>query len=67
MAPAGTPQPVLEKISAEISRILNEPAVRDRLATQGVVTRTSRPTEFSELIARDTARLAPLFADAGLN
>jgi tripartite-type tricarboxylate transporter receptor subunit TctC len=34
-APAGTPAPIVERLSAEIHTSLNRPAVRDRLLEQG--------------------------------
>ena len=36
MAPAGTPPPVIDRLSAEVERAMATPAVRERFASIGV-------------------------------
>jgi tripartite-type tricarboxylate transporter receptor subunit TctC len=43
-APAGTPAPLVERLSAEIATSLNRPAVRDRLLEQGASVVGADPT-----------------------
>lgn len=45
MAPAGTPPEVIAKISAEVKRALNDPAVRTQLEAQGATVVGSSPAE----------------------
>ena len=53
LAPAGTPEPVLARLHAELVKVLADPAVRQTLinSTQDVV--GSTPGEFAEVIAKD--------------
>ena len=37
MAPAGTPRPILERLNAEINKVINLPEIRDAWAKQGAV------------------------------
>jgi tripartite-type tricarboxylate transporter receptor subunit TctC len=53
LAPAGTPAAVIERLHAELVKVLADPAVRQSLigASQDVV--GSTPAEFAEVIAQD--------------
>ncbi|MCB2001487.1 MAG: tripartite tricarboxylate transporter substrate binding protein, partial [Rhodoferax sp.] len=53
LAPAGTPEPVIARLNAELLKVLADPAVRQTLtnASQEVV--GSTPAEFAEVIAHD--------------
>jgi tripartite-type tricarboxylate transporter receptor subunit TctC len=44
-APAGTPAPLVERLSAEIATSLNRPAVRDRLLEQGAAVVGATPAQ----------------------
>ena len=66
MAPAGTPAPILAKVSRDIAEALHAPEVRDRLAKQGVEVVTNTPDEFDAIIRRDTERYGHLMKDAGI-
>jgi tripartite-type tricarboxylate transporter receptor subunit TctC len=44
-APAGTPAPLVERLSAEIATSLNRPAVRDRLLEQGAAVIGANPAQ----------------------
>jgi len=56
LAPAGTPKQIVEKIGADISRVMSMPEVRSALEQQGLEVRFSGPTEFNATIRRDAAR-----------
>lgn len=51
LAPAGAPRPVIDKLSAEIRKILAQPDVRERLATQFAEPIGSTPAAFGKLVA----------------
>ena len=53
LAPAGTPAPVIQRLHAELVKVLADPAVRQSLseASQDVV--GSSPAEFADVIAKD--------------
>jgi tripartite-type tricarboxylate transporter receptor subunit TctC len=66
MVPAGTPAPILAKVSRDIADVLHAPDVRDRLAKQGIEVVVNTPAEFDALIKRDTERYGRILKDAGI-
>ena len=50
MAPAGTPQPVIERLNKETLAVLADPAVRAFFRKQGADVETSTPAEFAARI-----------------
>ena len=55
LAPKGTPQPILDKLNAEVVKILNMPDVKERFAGGGVVTIPSSAAELDARIKREAA------------
>lgn len=53
LAPAKTPKPVVEKLSAEISKIVRSPEGTKMLTEYGMLAQGSTAAEFSALIKRD--------------
>ena len=64
LAPAGTPAPVIERLSREIQRITKEPGVIDRLQKIGVDPLGSTPAEFAKTIESDIALYRGIVQDA---
>jgi tripartite-type tricarboxylate transporter receptor subunit TctC len=56
MAPAGTPKPVLDRMSAEINRIIQSPQGREDILKYGLLVTGTTPPEFDDIIKRDTPR-----------
>lgn len=56
MAPAGTPDAVVKKLSLEINRILKSPDVIKRLADDGSVAHGTTPEEFAAFILTEQKR-----------
>jgi tripartite-type tricarboxylate transporter receptor subunit TctC len=66
IAPAGTPQPIVEKLNGEFRRVLNLPDVRDRLVNQGGTEPVgSTSAEFAELLRNDMVKWAKLVKESG--
>ena len=65
-APAGTPRPVINKINAEINRILQQPDVRERLLTFGVVPLSGTPEALGDYLQFEITRWAKLIREAGI-
>jgi tripartite-type tricarboxylate transporter receptor subunit TctC len=63
LAPAGTPQPIVDKIAADVHAILNEPATRQQFIDQGAIPIGSAPAEFKALIDTDRARYGKIIVD----
>lgn len=63
VAPAGTPQLIVEKIAADVRSILSEESVKARYVSLGGVPRATTPQEFSQLIVEDRRRYAQIIRD----
>jgi tripartite-type tricarboxylate transporter receptor subunit TctC len=57
-APKGTPQPVVDKLSAEVQRILKLPDVREKLAALGAEPVGSTQAEFTAHVKREIDKWA---------
>jgi tripartite-type tricarboxylate transporter receptor subunit TctC len=66
MAPHGTPRPVLEKLNAEVNRIINTPDVKQSWAKQGAVPMGMSMEEFGKFLREDIAKWAKLVKDTGM-
>lgn len=60
MAPAGTPKPIVDKLYAEVAKILNDPEVRKTFNDQAAVVVGSSPAEFAERIRKEVQRVTEL-------
>ena len=64
LAPAGTPAPVIERISSEITRIVARPDFRKKLEDIGANPVGNSPAQMARQIKEDTERFAKLVRDA---
>jgi tripartite-type tricarboxylate transporter receptor subunit TctC len=65
MAPKGTPQPIVDKLNAEITRVLNRPDVKDAWAKQGVEAMIMTPAEFDRYLRDDIDKWASVVKVSG--
>jgi len=56
VAPAGTPQPIIDKLSAEVDRILKKPEVAERFAKLGATPVGGSPRQYADFIAAETRK-----------
>ncbi|MGO4330793.1 Bug family tripartite tricarboxylate transporter substrate binding protein [Cupriavidus sp. 2TAF22] len=56
MAPAGTPGAIVAKLNDALLKIMQLPAVRERLAREGSIVTPMTSAKFAEFIAEDAAR-----------
>jgi tripartite-type tricarboxylate transporter receptor subunit TctC len=56
LAPAGTPEPTVNKLYKESEKFLSMPATREKLASVGVIVATMAPAEFGAFIAGEIVR-----------
>jgi tripartite-type tricarboxylate transporter receptor subunit TctC len=66
LAPAGTPHPILYKISQDIAKAIGSPDVRERMEKQGAVPVTNTPEQFDVIIRNDTERNVKILREAGV-
>ena len=64
--PAGTPQPIVNRLNAEVVKALALPDVKDRLATLGADAVGDTPQHFAVFIKAEIPKWAKVVKDAGL-
>jgi tripartite-type tricarboxylate transporter receptor subunit TctC len=64
MLPAGTPQPIVQRLHEETQKALQLPAVRARLEEMGGEARGSTPQEMTAMVAAELQRWTRVVADA---
>jgi tripartite-type tricarboxylate transporter receptor subunit TctC len=67
LAPAGTPRPIVEKLSRDIARAIQMADVSERMVRQGALPVTGTPEQFDAIIKNDTERNARILRDAGIS
>jgi tripartite-type tricarboxylate transporter receptor subunit TctC len=65
-APAGTPQPVIDKIAREVAAIYADPAIADRLEKAGITIATSTPQEFDAFFRAEAKRWTAVVRESGI-
>ncbi len=65
VAPAGTPQPVVDKIAREVASIFADPAIAEKLAKAGLSAESDTPEELDSFIRSESARWRTLI-DSGV-
>lgn len=66
MAPAGTPEPIIEKLNAAVKATMASQTVIDQYKKNGINPVSSSPQELRDLIAADTIRWGKIVKDAGI-
>jgi tripartite-type tricarboxylate transporter receptor subunit TctC len=66
LAPAKTPKAIVDRLSAEIVRILKQPDMKERLLTLGADPVASTPQEFTAFIAAEHAKWARVIREANI-
>ncbi len=65
-APAGTPQPIIQKLNAEIAKMLREPETVKLFREQGVEVVASTPARFAELLDTEIPKWSAVVKDANV-
>jgi tripartite-type tricarboxylate transporter receptor subunit TctC len=65
MAPAATPAPIVQKLNAEIEKVISRPDVRQAWALQGAKPMTMSPAEFDKYLRADITRWAEVVKTSG--
>jgi tripartite-type tricarboxylate transporter receptor subunit TctC len=65
MAPKGTPTEIVDKLNAEITKVVNSAKVKDAWAKQGAVPMTMTPAAFGDFLEKDIAKWAKIVKISG--
>jgi tripartite-type tricarboxylate transporter receptor subunit TctC len=66
LAPAGTPAPIINRLNAEIAKVLELKDVQEALARQGAEAQPSSPAEFAAFLKSDYAKWARVVKEGGI-
>lgn len=65
-APAGTPQPIVDKMIAEVTKALNDPKIKQTWAGNGSVTPELTGAKFGEFVDSEIGRWGKVVKDSGV-
>jgi len=65
-APAGTPGAIVERIAADVRRVIDQPEMRERLAALGAEPMSMTPAEFSRFVQSEIEDAARIGKAAGI-
>jgi tripartite-type tricarboxylate transporter receptor subunit TctC len=65
-APAGTPQPIIDRLAKELTEILGRPDIREKFAKAGLPVVAEGPAAFRARIAREVPMYKEIIDKAGL-
>jgi tripartite-type tricarboxylate transporter receptor subunit TctC len=66
-APAGTPRPVVDRLSMAIVKALQAPELREKLLNLGIEPTGTTPEALAAIMAADTARWGPVIKASGFS
>ena len=66
LAPAGTPKEIVNRLNAELNRIIQLPDIQEKMKVQLFSTRTGTPEQFAKIIQSDLAKWSKLVKDVNL-
>ena len=66
VAPANTPGPIVQRLNAELAKIVDMPDIRQSLAEQGADVQGGTPAEFDAFMRRESARWSEVVKQAGI-
>jgi len=61
-----TPRGAITKLQEEVAQILNQPAMKERIAADGMTVVASTPGQFAEFLKRETGKYARIIEAAGI-
>jgi tripartite-type tricarboxylate transporter receptor subunit TctC len=66
LAPGGTPKPVIDRLNAEVAKILAMPDFREKVAAQGLETFVSTPEQYAAHLRSESEKFARVVKAAGI-
>lgn len=65
-APKGTPQAVIDKINADINKVLLEPTIKQRLINEGAAPAGGSPEDFRKYVQSETQKWGDMVRELGI-
>jgi tripartite-type tricarboxylate transporter receptor subunit TctC len=65
-APAGTPKPIVDKLSADIAKVVALPAFKQKAAELGALADYMSPQQLADMVASDTRRWTEVVRATGI-
>jgi tripartite-type tricarboxylate transporter receptor subunit TctC len=66
VAPAGTPQAIVDKLAREVAAVNADPVVAERMEKAGITAVTSTPAEFDAFFRSEAKRWTDVYRDSGI-
>lgn len=66
LAPGSTPRETIARLHQEVAQVLGEPALRERLAAEGLAVVADPPETFAPFLARETEKAGRIIRAAGI-
>jgi len=66
VAPKDTPPAIVDKLQAEVAKILADPAIKAKADASGLFPATSTPAEFSAFIRKEAQRWSVVVKETGM-
>ncbi|KRB81549.1 Bug family tripartite tricarboxylate transporter substrate binding protein [Noviherbaspirillum sp. Root189] len=65
-APAGTPPEIVEKLNKSLMRILEQPAVKTKIAEMGFITENNSPVDFKKFLISENNKWRVIVKESGM-
>src|SRR6266849_4433109 len=66
VAPKGTPAGIIDKLQAEVAKVLADPAIKTKADASGLFPATSTPAEFAAFIRKEAQRWSTVVKESGM-
>jgi tripartite-type tricarboxylate transporter receptor subunit TctC len=66
MAPAATPKLIIDKVNADMQKILSMPEIKDKLAAQGFTAEWMKPADFGSYLAKEVPKWGAIVKSANV-
>jgi len=66
LAPAGTPAAIVERLSAEVAKVMSAPETRELFTQEGATPVGGKPAQFGEFLRAEVAKWTPIIREAGI-
>lgn len=66
LAPAGTPQPIIDKLAASVAKAVALPAIKERFQAMGVEASSNSPAEFGNFVKSEVDKFKAIAKAAGV-